>query len=99
MKPKIYKGEKREKLCKMIVISTASSFSIMVNPDNRGPNFKFTPKNISNMSLDGLVAGGYKGTDLVLEYPDFDETITLKDFWLKESEIFAESLIKHSGLV
>lgn len=96
--PKTLTGTKRAEFYQMIVKSTATIFASMINPKFRGANWKFTPENITRLTWTGFFAQGYDENDLIQEYPDFPETITLKECWEKESLEYARQLIEHAGL-
>jgi hypothetical protein len=97
--PKMLKGVKRAEFCQMIVKSTATMFASMVNPKYRGANFKFTPENISRMAFTGFFACGYNSDDRIKLYDGLPDTMTLEEFWKKESMQYASELLDHSGLL
>lgn len=97
--PKTLTGVKRAEFCQMVIKSTATMFAIMVNPENQGPKFKFTPKRLAELSFSsGFFATGYSKNDQINEY-SYPSQISLEEFWLKYSEQFAEQLLNHSGLL
>jgi len=97
-KPKTLKGVKRAEFCQMIVKTTARIFATMLNPGFVGPNWKFTPENITRLTWTGFYACGYDKNDLIVLYPGLPDTLTLEKFWEQESRKYAKELIEHSGL-
>lgn len=98
-KPKTLKGIKRAEFCQMIIKTTAGIFASMLNPEFVGPNWKFTPENITKLTFTGFYACGYDKNDLIQLYPGLPDTMTLEKFWEKESLQYAKELIEHAGLL
>lgn len=97
-KPKIIKGNSLVKLNLVIYESTTHLFASMLNPTMRGPNFKFTAKQLSEMSYSfGFVASGYSSNDKVKQF-EFSNEIPITEYWKSLASNVAERLIESSGI-
>lgn len=95
----IIKGIKLRELDIKIYATTSGMFADMLNPEMRGPNFRFTPKKLATLSFSvGIVPSGYKETDIVREYPENEFDSSLKVYWIKLSEHISKRLIDGSGI-
>lgn len=96
---KIIKGRRLDKLNLQIHACTAGIFADMLNPKMRGPNFRFTPEEIANMSFTfGYYPSGYSLTDKVLQYEGLSDLCPIEQYWKENANFLADRLIKGAGI-
>lgn len=96
---KVIRGKTLIELDYMIYRSTAGLFATMLNPDMRGPNFKFISTELARMSFNfGFNATQFSEKDQIQKY-SFDKTyISIEVYWKTLAETIAQHLITSSGI-
>lgn len=96
---KIIRGRRLDKLNLQIHATTAGLFADMLNPKMRGPNFRFKPEVLADMSFGfGYYPSGYSSTDKVLKYQGLNDTCSVEEYWKENAHFLADRLIKGAGI-
>ncbi|MFA5405414.1 MAG: hypothetical protein WC358_10815 [Ignavibacteria bacterium] len=95
----VIKGKNVNLLNLQICLSTAGLFADMLNPTMRGPNFRFTPEKLADLSFtSGYFPSGYLDTDIVKKYEGLPDTCSVKEYWIEHATHFAKRLIEGAGI-
>lgn len=95
---KIISHRKRDLLIQVCHLTSYGLIADFMRPAFRGPNLKKVSDLVS-ISLTGMIASGFRSTDLVRIYDFLDSpTSTVEEYWKSEASSRIEDFFKRAGM-